>query len=184
MIQIMLKEPRHYFDALKSERRSYVAGEIVFRRDEPVEWLHFVDRGLVNLVRYQESGNVTVLQRAEPGYFLAEASIFSECYHCDGCAVTPTDLTRYPRKTVVDALRSDPEFAAAWTLYLSREVQRARARAEILSLRKLSDRLEAWLSAHGGVMPPKGSWRNLAREIGVSPEALYRHLSTLPDHRR
>jgi hypothetical protein len=38
------------------------------------------------------------------------------------------------------------------------------------------DRLNAWLAWHGG-LPPKGAWRELADELGVTPEALYRALA-------
>jgi hypothetical protein len=52
-----------------------------------------------------------------------------------------------------------------------------RSRAELLSLKKVSDRFEAWLELRGCVMPEKGQWVSVAREIGVSPEALYRYLA-------
>jgi hypothetical protein len=56
--------------------------------------------------------------------------------------------------------------------YLSREMQRMRSRAELLSMKKLSDRLNAWLELRDGAMPGKGQWVSVAREIGVSTEAL------------
>lgn len=178
MIAIMSPDLTEQFAALPSERRSYAAGEQLFGRDTRVEWLHYVERGLIHLVRYKADGTMTVLQRAEAGYFLAEASLFSATYHCDGCAIAPTDVIRFPKPAVLAALGNRPDFAAAWSHYLSREVQRSRARAELLSLRRLSDRLDAWLDSRGGELPPKGQWVSVAREIGVSPEALYRYLGS------
>lgn len=61
-------------------------------------------------------------------------------------------------------------------MHLSREVRNARQRAEILSLRTVADRLDAWL-AENGDMPEKGLWKNVAEEIGASPEALYREIA-------
>jgi len=177
MIQIMSNQIAERFRALPSEHHDYVPGDLVFRRDGPVEWLHFVDRGLVHLLRYKADGGMTVLQRAEANYFLAEASLFSPSYHCDAQAITAASLTRFRKSAVIAALNSDPELAAEWAKYLSREVQRTRARAELLALRKLSDRLDAWLEIGDRVLPEKGQWISVAREIGVSPEALYRHLA-------
>ena len=177
MIPIMSKEMLERFEHLPLERVALAAGDTVFRRDDAVEWLHFVERGLVHLLRFKADGSVTVLQRAEAGYFLAEASIFSPAYHCDAGAVTDAELVRAPKAAVLAALKTDPEFAANWAQYLSHEVQRTRSRAELLSLRKLSDRLDAWLELRNGGLPEKGQWISVAREIGVSPEALYRHLA-------
>jgi hypothetical protein len=55
-------------------------------------------------------------------------------------------------------------------------VQRARAQVEIVSLKKVSERLDAWLALSGD-LPPKGQWHRLASEIGVTPEALYREIA-------
>jgi CRP-like cAMP-binding protein len=177
MIKIMSQAIPSQLEGLPSERLQYAAGGLVFRRDAPVDWLHFVKRGLVHLLRYKADGGLTVLQRAEPGYFLAEASLFSPTYHCDAVAITPTELVRFPKSAVLSALAADPNFALSWVQYLSREMQRMRSRAELLSLKKVSDRFEAWLELRGCVMPEKGQWVSVAREIGVSPEALYRYLA-------
>ncbi len=50
-------------------------------------------------------------------------------------------------------------------------------RSEILSMRTVVKRLDAWLLSHGDRLPAKGEWKNLALQIGVSPEALYRELA-------
>ena len=177
MIRIMVEEVLGRLAGLRSEVRTYEPSALVFRRDSPVEWLHLIEQGSVNLLRYKADGSVVVLQRADEGYFLAEASLFSSVYHCDAVAMAASRVRRFPKPQVIEALRSDCGFASAWAEYLSREVQRVRARAEILSLRRLDDRLEAWLATRGGELPPKGSWAGLARDLGVSPEALYRHLA-------
>ena len=40
----------------------------------------------------------------------------------------------------------------------------------------VSARLDAWLAWHGE-LPPRGDWKQLADQIGVSPEALYREMA-------
>lgn len=81
------------------------------------------------------------------------------------------------RKRFRAALSANQRLAEEWGYYLAREVQVARLRAEILSLKKVADRLDAWLGLHGGKLPDRGRWRVLATETGVTPEALYRELA-------
>ncbi len=61
--------------------------------------------------------------------------------------------------------------------HLAREAQAARLRSELLSLRRLADRLDGWLALNDGMLPPKGRWSTIAADLGVTPEALYRELS-------
>jgi hypothetical protein len=59
----------------------------------------------------------------------------------------------------------------------------ARVRAEIRSLPKVAERLEAWLR-EGHVLPDKGCWQDVAAELGVSREALYRELARRRNNER
>jgi len=49
--------------------------------------------------------------------------------------------------------------------------------ATAASLKTVAMRLDGWLAMNEGGVPPKGRWREVAAEIGVSPEALYRELA-------
>lgn len=139
--------------------------------------MFLVTDGCVHLIRYQADGNAAVLQRSGPATVLAEASVFSERYHCDAVATTITRALLVPVAEVRRLLDHDPDFAREWSIHLSRELQSARKRAEIAALRTVTDRLDAWITWNDGRLPAKGDWRELAEEIGVSPEALYREMS-------
>ena len=103
--------------------------------------------------------------------------MFSGHYHCDAIAVVATAVMAVPVREVRRWLNQDHVFALEWTKHLSWELQSARKRAEIISLRTVGARLDAWLTWNDGDLPPKGEWRRLAEEIHVSPEALYREIS-------
>jgi len=118
-----------------------------------------------------------VLQRALPNSVLAEASLFSERYHCDGVAARPTRTVSVAASAVRRLLAQDPRFAGSWAVHLSRELQATRLRAQILSLRTVRERLDAWIAWHGEGPPPNGTWKAVASELGTSPEALYRELA-------
>lgn len=81
-----------------------------------------------------------------------------------------------PVRVFRPALRDSPELAESWSKHLARSVQSARMRAEIRTLRTVTERLDAWLG-EGHVLPEKGHQQGVAAELGVSREALYRDLA-------
>ena len=139
--------------------------------------LHLVVAGQAHLVRHRADGRTLVLQRARPNTVLAEASVFSERYHCDCMAVMPTRTLAVARAAVRTHLTQDSGFAEAFASHLAHELQATRLRAEVLSLRTVRERLDAWLAWHGDELPSRGNWITVANEIGTSPEALYRELA-------
>lgn len=176
MIEIMSKNLGELLDRLPATDRQFVAGAHIFRQGAKVLALHRIIDGAAHLVRHQPNGAVLVLQRAGPASILAEASMFSERYHCDAVAVASTRTRAIAKPVLRAALARDFDLAEAWAAYLAREVQATRMRAEILSLRTVADRLDSWIAARGE-LPAKGEWRSLAADIGTSPEALYRELA-------
>jgi CRP-like cAMP-binding protein len=151
--------------------------QFLFHRGDAVRHMHVVRKGDIRLVRHLEDGAAIVLQRARAGSIVAEASLFSSAYHCDGLAFAPTRLKSIPKETVTQSLRKGHALFEAFTVHLAKEVQQARMRSEILTLKTVAQRLDAWLAWNDGMLPAKGNWRSVAMEIGVSPEALYREMA-------
>lgn len=180
MIPIMSFTENDLFAGLASQKRRFEPGQHLFHRGDPVQSLFRVVEGEVQLVRHQEAGNVIVLQRAKPGDVVAEASVFAGTYHCDAIAHTETTVLSVSRDAFLNHFHQNPEFAAAWAARLAREVQLMRLQNEILSLKTVRERLRAWQAWHGD-LPPKGEWVHIARQIGVSPEALYREMAKRRD---
>ncbi|WP_099555903.1 Crp/Fnr family transcriptional regulator [Hartmannibacter diazotrophicus] len=166
-------------DLLGSERsvvHSLKEGMYLFHRGDPVRRLYLVEQGAIHLVRHQADGRGLVLQQASAGDIVAEASIFSDEYHCDGIALTDVTIRTIEKTHFLEYFSSNPQFALSWAKRLAAKVQEARLRGEILSLKTVRERLDAWLDWYG-TLPPKGEWRELASAIAVSPEALYREIS-------
>ena len=162
---------------LDPAEREFAPGAVLFRRGDEVSVLHLVVAGEAHLVRHREDGGTLVLQRARPNTVLAEASVFSERYHCDCVAVAPTRTLAVARSAVRTLLTMDSGFAEAFAHHLAHELQATRLRAEILSLRTVRQRLDAWVAWHGDELPPRGTWATVASELGTSPEALYREIA-------
>ncbi len=151
-------------------------GEMLFMADEQISDIFMVRSGGVHLQRHTTHGVQMVLQNAGPGAVIAEASAYSSRYHCDAVAAEQSAVAGLPKEHFLSALAEDPALAASWSALLARRVQAARLRAEIRSLPKVADRLDAWLG-EGNAFPEKGRWQEVAAELGVTREALYRELS-------
>lgn len=165
--------------ALADRELELAPGQTLFRTGDAVRHVHVVLEGSVRLVRHQASGSAVVLQRAQAGQWLAEASLFATRYHCDAVSDDGARLARIDKPRLAQAQREDGRWAMELAAHLAGEVQRARARAELLALRTVRERLDAWRALHGE-LPARGRWIALAQEIGVTPEALYRELARTP----
>ena len=156
-------------------RRSFAAGEVLFRQGDPVSSMFEVATGRVRLTRHGPDGRPAVLGRAGPGDLVAEASLFADVYGCDAVAEEHGAVLVTDRAALRRRLAGDPAALLALLERTAREVHALRARLELMSLPRVAGRLDAWLALTGG--PEERTWKDVATEIGVSPEALYRELA-------
>jgi CRP-like cAMP-binding protein len=177
MIKIMSDDLVEALSKLTEREQKIASGDVLFRKDDPVLSLFLVMAGAIRLIRVLPGGLELTLQRAGPGAILAEASVFARQYHCDAAAIETSVLRVVPLRRFNAALRTDPGLASALARHLAHEVQRTRAHAETLSLKTVAARVDAWIALHEGSLAPKGRWREIASEIGITPEALYRELA-------
>ena len=152
-------------------------GQALFQIGDSVSRMHVVTKGEIVLERYASSGLRLILQRARTGDIIADPSVFAESYHCSAMSMSVTTVAFAPIDAIRSALVRDGTAMANLARSFAREVQIARFRAEILSMRRLSDRLDAWLDLNGDLLPEKGRWLILAADLAVAPEALYRELA-------
>lgn len=158
-----------------AKQRTHDTGSTLFRRGAPVRQVHFLRSGAVALERALPSGDPFVLHQATGGALLAEASLFADFYHCDAVVRSDAVVSSVPKAQFMDHLRGSPDAMMALLARASHEVQGQRTRVEILRLKRLGDRLDAWLDLRGA--PEPGGWVRVAEAIGVSPPALYRELA-------
>ncbi len=163
--------------------RDLAAGETLFRQGEPAAAIYRVESGRLRLVRRTIDDHLVGLHTARRGEFFAEASLFAETYHCDAVAATQTRVRIYPKAEVMAALRADPALAESFMARLAHQIQELRARMELRSIRSARERLLQYLrllDRHSGHrVAIEGPLQDLAAEIGLTREALYRTLAVL-----
>ncbi len=163
--------------------RDLARGEVVFQLGAVARHVYFLRSGRVLLKRYGPGGEEVVIHAAAAGEFFAEASLHSERYHCTAVAAEPGQVEALESAALRQRIRSDPAFAMQWVETVSRQLRRLRARVERLSLRSAAERVDHLLLTEGQGAPPAytpgGTLRQLAAELGLTHEALYRTLAAM-----
>jgi len=159
------------------------AGEALFRLGTKAAGLYEVIAGRVRLSRVDRSGHEIVLHVAGPGETLAEASLFSAQYQCDAIANTDAIVRMYPKREVLTAFEQNPKAAQAFSEMLAHQVMSLRTRIEQRNIRSARERVRHFLMLNVGsdrrTVELRGTLKNLAAEIGLTHEALYRTLAVL-----
>ena len=155
----------------------------VFRKGDVVRAVFAVLEGEVHLSRFAKDGSEIALHRAGRGDFFAEAAVNTPRYHCNAIASRPTTLLAFPVDKVRALLAEDPEFARQWVALLARQLHSARARLERVALKSAAERVLHYLRTEGKgprcEVTLAGTVKDLAHELGLTHESLYRTLARL-----
>ena len=88
-----------------------------------------------------------------------------------------------PKADLFAALAADPAECLAFALALAAQVRDLRAKLELRKIRSATARVLAWLRLHASGSPPlvliRRSWTQIADELGLTREAVYRALAKL-----
>jgi CRP-like cAMP-binding protein len=163
--------------------RKLKAGEVLFRIGGKTIGLYEVIAGRVRLARVDRSGHEIVLHVAGPGETLAEASLFSAQYHCDAVASSHAIVRLYPKRELLAAFGKNPKAAQAFASALARLVMSLRTRIEQRNIRSARERIRHFLTLNVGsdrrTVQLRGALKDLAAELGLTHESLYRTLAAL-----
>lgn len=179
--------PCRPFAALQPVIRKLAAGEALFAVGDAAHGFFEVRSGRLKLVRFGADGRETLLFMAGSGERFAEASLFTETYHCDAIAVSDCTIARFPKAAALAMLRTDMDARLDLTADLAREVMRLRAALTLRDIRSARERVLAYLVAQAGAdgrtVAIDGLLKDVAAAIGLTPEVFYRTLAQLEAER-
>ena len=167
-------------------------GEILFHEEEPADALWAVVDGQVKLVRYSPRGKELLLHLVHPGQSFAEAALFADgTYPATAEAVLPSRLWCLPRPALESLLASSPELGMAMLGSISRWTRRLAAKLELLTQRRVEERLAVYLLARADrrrleagdeveLVEPR---HLIAAQCGTAPEVLSRTFRKLEEDR-
>jgi CRP/FNR family transcriptional regulator, dissimilatory nitrate respiration regulator len=161
--------------------RVLAPGELLFRQGDRAAAIYKVESGRLRLIRRTVDDHLVILHTARRGEFFAEASLFAEAYHCDAVAAVQSRVRVYQKAMVMDALRTEPALAEAFMARLAHQLQEIRARMELRNIRSARERVLQYLRlrVHNRSIAVEGQLQDIAAEIGITREALYRTLAAL-----
>lgn len=166
-----------------ASRRRVEGGESIFWVGAPARHVYFLLRGRVALNRFGPSGEEVAIHVADSGEFFAEASLHAERYHCTAAALVDGEVAAIPSADLRACIQSNPHFAMQWLETVSGQLRTVRARVERLSIKSAVERVRHLLLTEGRGKTPtyalRGTARELAGQLGLTHEALYRVLAAM-----
>jgi CRP-like cAMP-binding protein len=163
--------------------RKLEAGQTLFRQGDKASAIFEVEQGRVQLIRHTVDDHPVVMHTALPGHLFAEAALFAGAYQCDAIAPVAALVRAYAKRELLASLRADPAMAERFMAALAHQVHALRARLEERNIRSARQRVLHHLSLRAGddgrTMRLDGTLVELAAEIGLTHEALYRTLAAL-----
>jgi CRP/FNR family transcriptional regulator, dissimilatory nitrate respiration regulator len=164
-------------------RRSLARNDVLFRQGDEVTAIYFVEAGRLRLERRTFDGRLLALGTAAAGEFFVEAALFADTFHCDAVAAEPSRVCIYPKAVVLDAVRADSAGAMSFLSLMARQVMELRQRLELMKVRSAKDRVMLYLELHAGpdgrTVELRGPVQDMASDLGLTREVLYRTLAIL-----
>ena len=144
--------------------------------------MFFLTTGRLRMQRVTPDGGMVTLHVVRPGETFAEASLFADSYQCDIIAETNAEVWLYPKGDLTRRLRENPDSLWELTAGLARSLHGMRLRYELKQIRSAPERVLQFLRLRDdgtGVYHASGTLKEMATELGLTHEALYRALATL-----
>ena len=166
-----------------SKLRALAAGEALFRQGDRATAIFKVEQGRLRLIRHTIDNHLVMLHTARPGDLFAEAALFANRYHCDAVAAVGSSVHVYPKRALLAAFRSDPALGERFMAALAHQIHALRSRLEERNIRSARERvlnhLALAVDADSRTVHLDGTLMDLAAEIGLTHEVLYRTLAVL-----
>jgi CRP-like cAMP-binding protein len=166
-----------------SRVRDLAAGETLFRQGDKAFAIFEIERGRLRMIRNTVASHPVVLHTARAGELFAEAALFASTYHCDAVAAAASRVRIYPKRELLAAFRTEQALSERFMALLAHQIMALRAQLEQRNIRSARERVLHHLALAAGpdgrTMPLEGTLMDLAAEIGITHEVLYRTLSGL-----
>ena len=172
-------------EALSKQTITLQKGTTLFHQGDTVERIYFVNKGKLKLIRNTIDGTPVILHIGLSGETIAEASLFSNQYHCSAKADVACTVQSVNKQELLDYLDNNPREMKQLLAVLSRQVRDLRAINEIKNIRSAEARILAYIRCNineNRIMTLELPLKELAHNIGLAHETFYRELKKLEDN--
>jgi CRP-like cAMP-binding protein len=123
-------------------RRTFEKDAYLFFEGDPANWLVFVVRGRVKMIKHSESGRETILSTFGPGQIVGEVGVLvGDAYPATAQALEPTVTLSLRRDEYVTLLRTHPDLAWMLIQELGHRLQRAHETIRSMAVEKVERRV-------------------------------------------
>ena len=172
--------------AATARDRTYEPGAMIVAERESPDGFYLVLSGQVKLFKSSPEGKEQTLYVFEPGEPFCLCSLFGcDAFPANAAALTRTRVAVVGASSFAALARSEPQLLFNILFVVSHRLKEAMALVESLSLKEIPQRLAAFfLQAQAG---PEGALRmaithrELAKIVGITPEALSRSLRRMAE---
>ena len=154
-------------------------GALLFSPGDSTRGFFAVLTGAVRLYRVSSKGKEISLEIAAAGSTLAEASLFSDIYHCYAEALKDSTVCLIKKDSFLELIQKDSRFTTTWLHALSRKVIQLHQQIEELSLKTPRARIVSYIlllaeiQKNASVALPVHR-KAIATLLGMTHETFYR----------
>jgi CRP-like cAMP-binding protein len=170
------------FSDLKPANLSLKKSDILFLQNDEILNMYFIKAGRLKLQRETIEGFSVIQHIAFKGEVIAEASLFSQDYHCSAVADTSTEVSYLRKIDLLNYLEKNPTAMRQLLVLYANQIKNLRAINEIKNIRSAKERTLAFLRNEmdaNSEVKLSISLKDVAYRIGLSHEAFYRTLKDL-----
>lgn len=172
----------------KKQTKTVPKNSYLFRQDEPTFGFFTIEKGAIRLIRHNNDGSEVCLHRAKAGDTIAEASLFSDLYHCNALADEETKVIVHSKNNALKQLQCDSSLALTFMAHLSHQVIELRMMIELRNIRNAEERLLTFLQLKCDPRTLEYQIdepiKKIAVDIGLTHEVIYRCLSKLKKNKK
>ncbi|MEW5803500.1 MAG: Crp/Fnr family transcriptional regulator [bacterium] len=163
-------------------------GSVLFSPGDAAEGFYAVLDGALRMYRVSPKGKEITLEIAGLKSTFAEASLFSDTYHCFAEALKDSELYLIRKAEFLNMIREDIQFAMEWIRILSMQVIHLRQRIEELSLKSPRAKISSYIillaemqNSSSVTLPVHR--KAIATLLGMTQETFYRTAKELENER-
>jgi len=157
-------------------------GDSLFKQKDDIVNIFYIASGRVQLSRNTIDGSSVILHIGQQGETIAEASLFSDHYHCSAIATLPSEIHSINKRDLLKHLENNSQDMKAFLSVLASQVRDLRAINEIKNIRSANERILTFIRNNVNnkkVMVLDSSLKDIAHKIGLTHETFYRELKKL-----
>ncbi len=161
--------------------RDLATGQMLFHQGDQAEAVFVVESGQIKLAHFTEAGHIIKHYGVVAGESFAEAALFNSIYDCAAIAEMPSRVMVLPKQILLTTLEQQPTLAMEVMSQLAKRAHETKVLLTLRSIRSPRDRVLHYLQlvAQSNTVHLERSLKDIAEEIGISPEVFSRALSRL-----